>query len=168
MITSSELLTFAYHPLAYEQRLVNIIVPGGKPVLLVSPRELASHPLNPLNAPITIKVEGMERYSRQLWEAAREFATEYGHSGPFTCHAFMAPISGATFDIHTDPDDVIILCCEGTKTMEVDGIIHTLRPGDHIYIPHNTPHRAINTHFSVMLSFGLERYYFDKMTKEGS
>lgn len=167
MITSSELLAFAYHPIAYEQRLVNIVVPDGRQVLLLSPSELASHPLNPTNAPVTIKIEGMERYSNQLWEQAQELAFRYGHDGPITCHAFISPVNGATFGIHTDPDNVIIYCVEGTKTMEIEGDLYRLQPGEYVYIPYDTPHRAINEHFSVMLSFGLERYYNDKMSSEG-
>lgn len=158
MLTVNEVVEFIHHPLAYEQKLVHAVTPDLLQIQLTSPKDLYSY-----TDTKTIKIEGMERYNAWVWNKAREFADLYNHTGPITAHAFMTSINGPTFGVHTDPDDVIVYCCEGTKRMEVDGNLFVLNPGDWVYMPHNTPHRAINTDASLMISFGLERFYVDKM-----
>lgn len=116
--------------------------------------------------PKTIKVEGMERYSKVIWDKCRELADEYNHHGPVTCHAFIAQENSPSFDTHTDPDDVIIVCCEGKKTMMISGRYTVLETAEHVYIPANTPHQALNEHAALTLSFGLENYLKDKSCNE--
>ena len=116
--------------------------------------------------PKTIKVEGMERYSKVIWNKCRELADEYNHHGPVTCHAFIAQKNSPSFGTHTDLDDVIIVCCEGKKTMMVDGAYIVLEAGQHVYIPANTPHHALNEYAALTLSCGLENYLKDKSCNE--
>lgn len=105
-----------------------------------------------------IKWEGFERYSSTIQREGHYLAKHLGHQGPFTCHLFLSPKGSLSFPIHTDPDDVVVYVVSGQKDFEHDGGVLTVRAGESLYIPANTPHRAINTHDSLMLSFGLERY----------
>jgi len=41
--------------------------------------------------------------------------------------------------------------------MEVKYSIHTIKEGEYIFIPAETPHRAINIHDSTMLSIGIKK-----------
>lgn len=157
MITTEQVVQYIHHPLPYEHGLVFVIDQHGRQIRLMAASELYQH------GTVTIKVEGMERFSKQLWDGAQDLAFKNGHDGPITCHAFLADVNSPTFDFHTDPDDVIIYCCEGTKTIVVEQKMHVLNPGQSIFIPRNTVHKAVNHHPSLMLSFGLERYYNDKL-----
>jgi mannose-6-phosphate isomerase-like protein (cupin superfamily) len=156
MITLDEVVEFIHNPLAYEQKLVSIINTKGEQILLSSPSELYTAEAS------TIKIEGMEKYSKQLWEESQYYAIKYKHYGPVTCHAFIAKENSPSFPLHTDPDDIVIRCVEGVKDMEVSGEYIILEPGQEIYIPANTEHRAINKHHSLMFSFGLEKFLKDK------
>lgn len=157
MITLNDFELFIHEPLPYEQGLVNVVTCDKKQLRLLSASELYLH------HPKTVKIEGFERYNKAVWDAGEQYAVQYGHNGPVTCHAFFAESNSPSFDTHTDPDDVVVHCCSGVKIMEVDGVVHTLQAGQHVYIPHGTPHRAINIHKSLMLSFGLERFWCDKI-----
>jgi len=88
----------------------------------------------------TIKIEQMERYWK--WNDR-------------TIHLFYNPKNGPTFDVHTDPVDVIIDCLDGIKVMEVDGKKITLKPGDKLSIPAGTKHRALNYEKALMASHGI-------------
>ncbi len=88
----------------------------------------------------TIKIEQMETHWN--WDDR-------------TIHVFYNPKDGPTFDIHTDPVDVIIECKDGIKYMEVDGKEIRLFPGDKLSIPANTPHRALNYEQALMASHGI-------------
>jgi quercetin dioxygenase-like cupin family protein len=50
--------------------------------------------------------------------------------------------------------------------MSVDGKIVDLHPGQEVFIPANTPHEALNDEESLMLSFGLEDFYKNKLYNE--
>ena len=160
IITLNEVVEFIHNPLSYKQHLVSIINDRGMQIPLNHSSELYE------DKPKTIKVEGMERYSKGIWDKCCEFAVEYNHHGPVTCHAFIAQINSPSFDMHTDPDDVIIVCCEGKKTMMVDGTYIVLEAGEHVHIPANTPHQALNEYAALTLSFGLENYLKDKSRNE--
>jgi quercetin dioxygenase-like cupin family protein len=71
-----------------------------------------------------------------------------------------------SFGLHTDPDDVIIFCIEGIKNIIVDGVKYKLKPQNSLFIPANKPHEAINEEDSLMLSFGLEKFYIEKINYE--
>lgn len=156
MLKLNEVVEFIHNPLAYEQKLVSIINTKGEQILLSSFSELYS------SEPSTIKVEGMEKFSRKVWNMSHYYALKHNHSGPVTCHAFIAKENSPSFGLHTDPDDVVIYCAEGVKTMEIDGEYIQLAPGQDVLIKANTPHKALNTHHSLMLSFGLEKFLKDK------
>ena len=64
--------------------------------------------------------------------------------------------------MHTDPDDVIIYCIEGTKSLIVNNQYIKLQAGEEIFIPANTLHQALNEHHAFTLSFGLEKFLKDK------
>jgi mannose-6-phosphate isomerase-like protein (cupin superfamily) len=88
----------------------------------------------------TVKIEDLE-----------QILTEYH---PKTVHCFVAPAGATSFDTHKDPCDVTIYCIEGIKSMIIDDIEHDIQAGETLFIPKNTPHRAINKYKSVMLSIG--------------
>lgn len=157
ILTIADIWSFITQPLPYEQGLVYYITPD-----LLQVRATAAHEVIEM-ADSTIKIEGMERYNQDVWDLCQRYAILYNHRGPITCHAFMAAAGSVSFGVHTDPDTVVVHCCDGIKIMEVNGVEHILTPGSHVYMPYNTPHRAINRHASLMLSIGLERFYTDKL-----
>lgn len=156
MITLDDVVEFIHNPLAYEQKLVSVINTKGEQILLSSFSELYNEP----NA--SIKVEGMEKYSLSIYNKCQYLSLKYDHVGPITCHAFIAKDNAASFPLHTDPDDVIILCVEGTKKLLIDKEYILLEAGDDVYIPANTPHQAFNETAAFTLSFGLEKFLKDK------
>jgi mannose-6-phosphate isomerase-like protein (cupin superfamily) len=108
----------------------------------------------------------MEKYNRVIFAKSQELALQLNHAGPVTCHAFRAYPNSVSFGIHTDPDDVYLFVTEGLKTIEIDGKYIQLGAGQSILIPANTPHQAHNTHSSLMLSFGLEKFMIEKINYE--
>lgn len=110
----------------------------------------------------TIKLEGLERYSKELAIKCAALKIYYSHPGPVTCHAYRAFPGSESFGLHTDPMPVFLEVIEGTKNMIVNGEWHTLETGDTLFVPANTPHEAINQDESLMLSFGLESYMVDQ------
>ena len=159
IITLNELFQFLHTKLPYQQNLVYSINDKGLQVPLSSSNEI-------YQPNITIKIEGIDKYSENIFNMCKEYANQYNHIGPVTCHAFLANADAPSFDMHTDPDDVILLCCEGTKTYIINGDTIILNKDDHIFIPNGTPHKAINTNTSLILSFGLEKYLKDKIHYE--
>lgn len=156
MITLDDVVKFIHNPLSYEQNLVSFINTKGEIIPLSSFSELYS------DEPKTVKVEGMERFSKEVYDLCEHFRHLHSFVGPITCHAFIAQEDSPSFPMHTDPDDVIIYCCEGRKSMDINGQYITLEVGESVWIPANTPHRALNEHASMILSIGLERYLIDK------
>lgn len=156
MITHDEVVEFIHNPLAYEQNLVSKINTKGEQILLSSFSELYS------KEPHSIKIEGMEKFSKKVWEECINLGKIYNHDGPITCHVFIAYEDSPSFAMHTDPDDVIIHCCYGIKTMIIDGEYKVIKQGESVYIPANTQHQALNEFDATTLSFGLEKYLKDK------
>lgn len=159
MLQLNDVVEFIHNPLAYEQKLVYKINTKGEQILLSSFSELYEDN-------VTIKVEGFEKYSANIWNRAKYYALKNNHSGPITCHVFVAHPKSPSFPMHTDPDDVIIYCAEGKKTLIVDGEYIILEAGQDVLIPANTPHQAINDEFALTLSFGLEKYLTEKLNHE--
>ena len=155
-IRLDEVVEFIHNPLAYEQKLVSIINTKGEQITLSSFNELYRDELT------TIKVEGFEKYSIDVWNKCQQLGLAYNHPGPITCHAFIAKRDSPSFKLHTDPDDVIIYCVEGSKKLLIEDCYTTLTSGMQVYIPANTPHQAFNDSESFTLSFGLENYLKDK------
>jgi mannose-6-phosphate isomerase-like protein (cupin superfamily) len=157
MISSDEVFAFITQSLPYEQRIVSYI---DKNNLQHQANKFSDIP--PLNE-ITLKLEGMEKYSKRIWEHCKLLSMQKMFSGPVSCHLFLAQKGSPSFGRHTDPDDVIIWCTEGIKSLYVEDTKYDLNPGSSVSIPANTPHEIINEHNSVMLSFGFEHYYIDKL-----
>ena len=159
MIDPFEIIQFLHNELAYEQKLVSLINTKGEQIPLSSFSELYS------NEGVTIKIEGMEKFNRTLYDKCEELKTKYNHNGPVTCHVFIAKTDSPSFGLHTDPDDVLIYCIEGKKTLSVNGEYIVLREGEEIFIPADTPHIAHNEYAALTLSFGLEKFLIDKAVK---
>lgn len=157
MLTQETFEQFIQQDLPYQQRLVSRVDQHGLQHWLEQPSDLYRYLTD------TIKVEGMERYSPEVRTLCLAAGVKYHHAGPVTCHAFLAQQGSGTFDLHTDPDDVLIYVISGTKIMEISGQEIILHAGGDVFIPRGTPHRAINRYPSLMLSIGLEGYLQDKL-----
>jgi len=72
-----------------------------------------------------------------------------------TCHIFYARSNSPSFNTHTDPVDLILQVTHGSKTLEINQTFITARSGHSLFVPANTPHRAINLDESIMLSWGI-------------
>lgn len=156
MISSDEVLAFIMQALPYEQKIVSYI-----------DKNHFQHQANKFSdihslSEITLKLEGMEKYSKRIWDHCKLLAIQKNFTGPVSCHLFLAQKGSPSFGRHTDPDDVIIWCTEGIKSLYVEDKRYDLRAGSSVSIPANTPHEIINEDSSVMLSFGFENYYIDK------
>ena len=75
------------------------------------------------------------------------------HNG--TCHVFYAKPNSPSFGIHTDPVDLVLQVTHGSKTLEINDIEITAHNGHCLFVPAETPHRALNKDNSIMLSWGL-------------
>lgn len=106
----------------------------------------------------SIKLEGMERYSKEQAIKCAGLKIYYDHTGPVTCHAYRAYPGSASFGSHSDPMPVFLEVVEGVKHMIVGGEWHELAQGHTLYIPAGTPHEAVNQDDSLMLSYGFEDY----------
>jgi hypothetical protein len=157
MIDLGEFEDFIHSELVYEQKIISVIDEESRQIFIDSISDLYKF------YGCTIKLEQMERYSAVIYDYCELLINKYKHNGPVTCHAFRAFENSKSFGIHTDPDDVLIYCIWGKKKILVDGVLHILLPHDILFIPANTPHEAINEHESLMLSFGLEKYFIDRM-----
>lgn len=163
MMTTSEAYEFLSHTLLYEQKLVRAIDTHHLQHDVNDFGELIRYRSNGCS----IKVEGMERFSVDIFNQGRLYSKSYLHDGPVTCHMFISPAGSPSFPMHTDPDHVIIHCCEGIKRMKIQDDIIDLHPGSYVYIPYNTSHMAMNEYDALTLSFGLERFLKDKMNELG-
>ncbi len=157
MITLDDFENFIHTNLVYEQKIVSVIDRQSRQIVLENITELYKHTGD------TIKLEQMEKYNYDIFQECQRLRKEYSHIGPVTCHAFLAFEGSKSFGLHTDPDDVIIECIFGSKTLFVNGTKHVVQKGDSIFIPANTPHEIINEEKSLILSFGLEKFYVEKI-----
>lgn len=140
----------------YQQQMVKAIVDNGG-VNLVSPEDVNRYKDR------VIKIENYERHSKTLADACRVIATLFRHDGPVTCHLFLSPAGASSFELHTDPDDVVLFLLEGSKGFYVAESFFQLGAKDFLFIPHDVLHQAITFDDSVMLSFGLEKYVSEKL-----
>lgn len=152
----NEFEAFIGREFVYQHNLISV-VQNGQHHLVFSRSDLKK-----LYNGCTIKLEGLERYSKELAIKCAALKVYYDHLGPVTCHAYRAWPGSESFGLHTDPMPVFLEVIEGTKNMVINDQWHTLEAGDTIYIPANTPHEAINQDESLMLSFGLESYMVDQ------
>jgi hypothetical protein len=72
-----------------------------------------------------------------------------------TCHVFYARPNSPSFDLHSDPVDLILQVTYGSKTLTINGESITAHSGHSLFVPANTPHRVTNLDESIMLSWGL-------------
>lgn len=163
-----DVLSSAY---PYEQGLVKIILGEEGSLTANHYGQVLSYPKH------AVKIEGYERLSQKLWYQCRDIAKYYSHRGPVSAHLFLSPKGSHSFPLHTDPDDVVLLMLKGRKVFEVEGErielvdtrVDSVRAGSvgapirALYIAAGTPHRAINTEDSIMLSIGLEGYMVKKL-----
>ena len=157
MITLYDFENFIHTNLVYEQKLISIIDKEGRQIYIDNLKELYEYPL------CAIKLEQMEKYSKNIFDYCHSLSKTYGHVGPITCHVFRSFKNSKSFGLHTDPDIVIIYCVHGSKTIIVDGVKHILTPNMSLIIPANIQHEAINEEESLTLSFGLEKFYTEKI-----
>lgn len=143
-------------PLFYEQGLVKFVANGQS-------QDCFSPWMYLENSESVFKIEGYEKFSLKMFEECRYLAEYFKHNGPVTCHVFKSPKGAPSFPRHTDPDNVVLYMLSGQKEIEHDGGVLTLLPGEILFIPAGTYHRAVNTEDSVMLSFGLERFLVEKL-----
>lgn len=160
MITLDEFENFIHSSLIYEQKIISIIDETGRQILINSLSEIYKH------RSCTIKLEQMEKYNILIFEYCTFLSNKYKHKGPVTCHLFRSFRQSKSFGLHVDPDDVIIYCVSGEKKMIVGDKEHILLPNESLFIPANTPHQAINENESLTLSFGLEKFYKEKLVYE--
>jgi mannose-6-phosphate isomerase-like protein (cupin superfamily) len=156
MLTYDEFEKFSLSNYALEQKIVSVIDYHGRQIQIESVSQFLSY------EGCTIKLEGMEKYNSQIYNYCKYLVEMKQHNGPVTCHAFRAYPDSASFDMHTDPDDVYLYVAQGIKTIQLQSRHVQITKDEVLYIPANTPHRALNTHSSLMLSFGLEKFMCDK------
>lgn len=144
-------------PLAYQESMIKVIVPGLPITPAISPIEVFN------NLEKTIKFELLEKLNSKLFITTKRLSTIFSHNGPVTAHLFMAAQNAQSFPLHTDPDDVVAYVIAGTKYFEIDSELIKLNVGDALYIPADYPHQAVNNEKSLMLSFGLEKFLMDKI-----
>jgi len=160
MITSAQALQMLRNPSLYEQGLVwalgsqhaNMQAVYADALPLSNFEEMAKYK----QEGCSIKLEGMEKLSADIFAKGQHFASLYKHNGSVTSFMFISPAGSSSFPMHTDPYDVIIHVCEGVKHMMVNNESMEIAAGSFIHIPAHVPHVALNTHDSIILSFGLE------------
>ncbi|MFD8396520.1 JmjC domain-containing protein [Streptomyces sp. NPDC059680] len=102
----------------------------------------------------TLILQSAHWYHPPLTEFCRSLELALGHR----CRAniYLTPVSSQGFDLHSDPHDVFVLQAFGEKQWHVgatpwerrhgiksaDTTELLLRPGDVLYLPKGTPHRA--------------------------
>tara|TARA_B110000285_G_C14668789_1_gene399389 strand:+ start:109 stop:585 length:477 start_codon:yes stop_codon:yes gene_type:complete len=153
MFNLTTVLSILQNSLLYDQNAVFFVDFDGK--------EHKAHNFSEVlkNSDNTIKIERMENFSRAMNEECLALAKKYNHTeGPVTCHLFYAKKGSPSFKPHTDPFDVVIYCCEGTKTIEMNDIMHDINSGEYFHIPSGTLHQAFNNSEALTLSFSLEDY----------
>lgn len=100
----------------------------------------------------TVKVENLEHFSLDLFYKALESVP--GMRSSF--HLYIGQEGSASFGMHTDPDPVIVVCVQGTKTFRLAGYDPIkLERNDWLYIPANHPHEALSDEKSAIVSVGL-------------
>ena len=142
----------------YQEQLIKYIDKDGKEHTARSPADLAV-----CDDKCTVKVEGMERWSPEIFNLLQEFKDLFKtFDKPVTCHLFKSFKDGYTFKKHEDISDVIIYVLNGVKTMEVNEYEYIIDKNEYILIPKKTPHKATNKHDSMMLSIAFEEFLINK------
>lgn len=158
MITDEEFQKFIESDFVYQENIISIIDDLGRQIFLDNLAQLHS------NYGKTIKLECMEKFNQKIHNYCNYLKRVYNHNGPVTCHLFKAYKNSKSFDTHIDLDDVLIYVVNGSKTFEFDkGQTTTLFTEETLFIPSGKKHKALNMEESIILSFGLEKFLFDKI-----
>jgi len=158
MITCDEYEKFIFSNFPYEQRIISIIDEFGRQIFLDNLGHLYS------NYGKTVKLESMEKFNFSIYNYCNYLKKMYNHNGPVTCHLFKSYQNSKSFDLHSDPDDVFLYVVSGQKDVIFDNEQSiTLKSGESFFIPSGKKHKAINRQESLMLSFGLEKFFMDKL-----
>lgn len=160
MLTYDEFEKFSLSNYALEEKIVSVIDYHGRQIQIESVSQFLSY------ENCTVKIQSMEKYNSDIYNYCKHLAKVRNHNGPITCHAFRAYSNSVSFDLHTDPDDVFLYVTQGLKNIQIENRYILLGVGESLFIPANTPHRALNQYSSLMLSFGLEKFMCDKAYNE--
>lgn len=160
MLTYDDFEKFCLSNYALEEKIVSIIDYHGRQIQIESVSQFLSY------NNCTIKIQSMEKYNSVIHNYCKHLSEVRKHNGPVTCHAFRAYPDSISFNLHTDPDDVFLYVTQGVKTIQIENRYILLGVGESVFIPANTPHRALNKDSSLMLSFGLEKFMCDKAYNE--
>jgi mannose-6-phosphate isomerase-like protein (cupin superfamily) len=104
----------------------------------------------------TFKIQGFETYNKEIYNKCFSLSTVW--MKPVDCHAYFSYEGQGSFDTHTDPCEVAIFVCEGTKVLTIDNDEVRLNKNDHVFIKANTPHKAYHETDCLSLSFGTYEY----------
>lgn len=154
-----DLDSILFSPYAYEQGMVKVIGEDGLQITLGNVGDY----MKSRGKKQTIKIEGIERLNRELYDAVNRASRGVLHDGPVSCHCFIAEQGSPSFPDHMDPDGVMIYVVEGTKLMVINNEQHWLRKGSTLTMKPNVVHRAENREGSIMLSIGFEKFLVEKL-----
>lgn len=158
MITICEYERLITSDLPYEQKIISIIDDFGRQIFLDNLGQLHS------NFGKTVKIESMEKYNFSIYDYCNYLKMMYNHNGPVTCHLFKSYENSKSFDLHFDPDDVLLFNVFGEKNIAFEnGEEVILKTNEVLFIPSGKKHKAINRKESLMLSFGLEKFFVEKI-----
>lgn len=166
MFTKDQFLKAIQSKIVYDQNMVYSIDQKGREKVVRNFAEVMKHPNR------SVKIERMEDYNSDILSYCLKLEDMYEHAGPITCHLFYAKAGAYSFSEHSDPDDVVLYCCEGMKTISMEGHtmggnpLFTIKEGSRLHIPAGTKHQAINEHEALTLSFGLEKFIEEKVDDE--
>lgn len=149
---SSFYAAIAFNQIFYDNKEIFRIDENG-----LDHRCYATHDVLRTDSKDTIKFEGIERNPLflHLWFVLKEQYMPGEREA--SIHLFSAKKDGYSFPDHTDPDDLIIYCVNGTKTMNVAGVDYEIKKGQGLIMPANVVHRATNQYDSIMLSIGFKK-----------
>jgi mannose-6-phosphate isomerase-like protein (cupin superfamily) len=152
MISIQEFDSFIQNDIVFDQRIL-FYIDSGKDYLIQNLGQLHS------NFGKTLKLECGERLNRTLFNYCKSFS----YDGPVTCHVYRSFKNSHSYNLHTDPYDVLLKMIEGEKLFEIEGKKILLKKEKDIFIPANTLHKATNITESLMLSIGFEKFLVDKI-----
>mgnify|MGYP003386959587 FL=1 len=108
----------------------------------------------------TLKVQGIEFFNKPIYEHCKKLSDHWGK--PVDCHAYWGYQGQGSFDVHTDPCEVCIYICEGSKQIDLEQP-NVISEGEHLYIKANAPHKATNLTDCLSLSFGTFDYDYKRI-----
>lgn len=92
----------------------------------------------------TVVLQSLHRTWRPVGEVVAALSAELSH--PVQANAYLTPPGARGLAAHSDAHDVLVVQCHGVKRWRAAGMGDlTLRPGDVLYLPAGTNHRAATT-----------------------